>query len=89
MNTGELAERVGQVLYTAQAKGIRLPCFIALVSNSGAVSITRHTIEGEAEILAQHHEPEEFIAPLSALVIDTTGTALRVVIVAERPKLFN
>jgi hypothetical protein len=85
MNTHEIGGRLAQILHTAQANGIALPCILVCVSRNGGVTITKHLDETSAELLARHNEPEGFTLPISALVVDAAGEARRIVLVAENP----
>ena len=79
----ELAEHLARILNACEERGMQPPFIFCATSRNGSVVCIRMAAD-EDTVLAQHFEPEGFIAPISCMVLDQTGEAVRVTIDAGR-----
>ena len=82
-------EKLGQfiidVLTACGERGMQPPFIVCVASPNGSVLAVRIVGDGSpGESLAQHFEPEGFKTPITCMVIDQTGDAVRVSIKGGR-----
>ncbi len=79
-----MTEALGAVLQECEQKGMVLPFILVAVGRNGSVLVLRVPGGGsEGELLAEHDEDEGFRTPITCMVVDQTGEAVRITIQAE------
>jgi hypothetical protein len=81
---GELSDNLHTALIAGIQRGLKLPFIVCAVSPNGSVYCIRCNGEAEPEMLAQHVEPEGFRAPVTFMVTDQTGAAVRISVESGR-----
>ena len=74
----ELSENLREVLIACIRRGMQLPFIVCAVSPNGSVYCIRCNGEAEPDMLAYHVEPEGFRLPVTFMVADQTGAAVRI-----------
>ena len=77
-----LAEHIAGILSACEERGMQPPFIFCAATRNGSVVCIRMAGD-EDTVLAQHFEPEGFTPPISCMVLDQTGEAVRVTIDAE------
>ena len=80
----ELSEALREVLMACIQRGMQLPFIVCAVSPNGSVYCIRCNAEAEPEMLAQHVESEGFRPPVTFMVVDQVGAAVRASVVKGR-----
>jgi hypothetical protein len=79
-----LANYLADILDRCIQSGMQMPFILCAASPNGSVPCVRFNQPGEApDQLAEHFEPEGFRTPMSCMIVDQTGEAIRVNITAE------
>ena len=72
-----LMNAFSEVFAHCEARGMKQPLIICIVSPNGSVIALRCVSGNAPEVLAEHNEGDRFAAPLGILVVDQTGKALK------------
>jgi hypothetical protein len=82
--------RFVEILLGCTERGMEVPFVICTASSNGSVTCIRITGEpGNLDLLAEHYEPDGFIAPIHFMVLDQTGKAVLVNWTAEGALTFH
>jgi hypothetical protein len=79
-----ISEHLAEVLKTCIERGMQLPFVLCAASPNGSVLCVRFNDSAGPDTLAEHFEPEGFRVPVTLMVLDQTGEAVRITINAER-----
>ena len=77
----KLSETLRDVLMVCIQKEMQLPFIVCAISPNGSVYCIRCNAEAEPEMLARHVESEGFRLPVTFMVVDQAGAAVRVSVV--------
>jgi hypothetical protein len=80
----KLTEHLVEILSACDERGMRLPFILYAASPNGSVLCIRLDDDAEPDVLADHFEPEGFKVPITCMVLDQTGEAVRITIDASR-----
>ena len=79
-NPSDLVGRFGAILSECTNRGMQLPFVVCSASPNGSVIAVRYVEDGEPTVLAEHFERDGFVFPVTTMIIDQAGAAVRVTI---------
>jgi len=82
--TKDITEAMREALETCVERGMKLPFILCSTSPNGSVICMRVRGGGiEPEELCEHFEPEGFRMPVTLMVLDQNGEAVRITITTK------
>ena len=82
--TGDITDAMREALETCVERGMKLPFILCSASPNGSVICMRVRGGGiEPEQLCEHFEPEGFRMPVTLMVLDQNGEAVRITITTK------
>ena len=80
----EMTAVLAEILQECERKGMTLPFVMVAASRNGSVLAVRVPGGGrDVELLSEHSEEGMFDMPITCVVLDKTGEAVRITIQAE------
>jgi len=80
----QLSEHFGDILSACEDRGMQRPFIVCAASPNGSVLCVRANPDGEEpDVLAEHYDAHMFRLPITVMVLDQTGEAVRITITVK------